>query len=71
MTEPNLITTAQAAEILGYSKRHVARLVDAGHLTPELKFPGWRGGYLFTPAEVARFRAERDLAAAQPRAKAS
>lgn len=65
MTESEPITTAQAADILGCSRRTIARMVAAGRLTPVLKFPGWRGGYLFTPAEVEQARDE------QARAKAS
>jgi excisionase family DNA binding protein len=64
MTESDTITTAQAAEILRCSRRTIARMAEDGRLDPLLKFPGWRGGYLFTRAEVERVRDE-------PRAKAS
>ena len=63
MTATDTITTAQAAVILDCSRRNVARMVADGRLTPALKFPGWRGGYLFTRAEVERAAAEQVKAA--------
>jgi hypothetical protein len=58
MTESDTITTAQAAVILRCSPRTIARMVDGGRLVPTLKFPGKNGGYLFSPAEVERVRAD-------------
>jgi excisionase family DNA binding protein len=66
MTETDMITSAQAAVILGCRPRTVARMVEDGRLEPALKFPGWRGGYLFTRAEVERAAIEQ-----QTRAQAS
>lgn len=64
MTESDPITSAQAAAILGCTPRTVARMVKDGRLEPSLKFPGWRGGYLFTRAEIERAAAEQDRAQA-------
>lgn len=64
MTQSDTITTAQAAEILDCSRRTIARMVEGGRLEPMLKFPGWRGGYLFTRAEVERAAAEQTKAKA-------
>jgi hypothetical protein len=41
-------------------------MAEDGRLEPALKFPGWRGGYLFTRAEVERAAIEQ-----QTRAQAS
>ena len=66
MTETDLITSAQAAVILRCTPRTIARMAEDGRLEPALKFPGWRGGYLFTRAEVERAAIEQ-----QTRAQAS
>jgi excisionase family DNA binding protein len=66
MTETDMLTSAQAAVILGCRPRTVARMAADGRLEPALKFPGWRGGYLFTRAEVERAAIEQ-----QTRAEAS
>ena len=58
MTETDLITSAQAAVILNCTPRTIARMAEDGRLEPALKFPGWRGGYLFARAEVERARDE-------------
>jgi excisionase family DNA binding protein len=63
MIDPDTITTAQAAGILRCSVRTIARMVEAGRLTPEVKFPGPRGGYLFARAEVERARDEAEAKA--------
>ena len=46
------VTTTQAADALGTSRRQVIRLVDAGRLVPLAKLPGRTGAYLFDPADV-------------------
>ncbi|NAZ17899.1 helix-turn-helix domain-containing protein [Glutamicibacter soli] len=47
-----LIVTAEVAERLGVTPRHVSRLVDEGKLAPVFKAPGIRGAYLFDRTEV-------------------
>lgn len=64
MTAPDLMTAAQAAEVLGCSQRTVARMAEDGRLTPALKLPGETGAYLFEPAEVERAKAAQDKAVA-------
>jgi excisionase family DNA binding protein len=59
MTSSEHVTTAQAAERFGVTVRTIARWVEAGVLTPAIKFPGERGPFLFTEAEVKRFADER------------
>ncbi len=64
MTATDLMTAAQAAEVLRCTPRTVARMAEDGRLTPALKLPGKVGAYLFEPAEVARVKAEQDKAVA-------
>lgn len=64
MTESDLITSAQAAVILRCTPRTIARMAGNGRLTPVLKFPGWRGGYLFARADVEQAALEQDQARA-------
>src|SRR5437899_7891167 len=61
MQAGELISAAEAAELLGRSKRTIARMAGDGRLTPALKLPGLRGDYLFQRSYVER------LAAAQAR----
>lgn len=62
---PDLVTSPQAALILGVSLRTVHRYTDAGDLTPALQLPGPNGAYLFRRADVV---ALRDARAAKARA---
>lgn len=49
----HLITTADAAQVLGKSTRTIYRMVNAGILTPAIIAPGGRvGSYLFDRADV-------------------
>ena len=60
---PPLMTTAEvAAECDSVAVKTVIRWVEAGQLAHAQKLPGLRGGYLFDPAEVARFKASRRAA---------
>lgn len=52
MTNPDLITTSEAAQLLGCDVRTVHRMVQRGDLTPAQKFPGYKGAYLFDRAAV-------------------
>ena len=60
----NLLSTAQAARILGVHIRTVSRFVAAGRLTPAAQAPGVRGAFLIDPAEVDRFAETRNKATA-------
>lgn len=55
-TAADLLTTAQAAEILGVSVWAVHRRVDRGRLKPATKLPG-TNGYVFHRADVERLAA--------------
>lgn len=56
-----LLTTSEAANILGSSPRDVARLVKRGDLVPAVKAPGLRGAMFFEPKEVEHYQAMREL----------
>jgi hypothetical protein len=65
------ITTAEAGTILGVSAMTVRRATaepgqpaEPGQLQCLRKLPGPNGDYLYDPAEVERFKAERDQAKA-------
>jgi len=47
-----LITTAEAAELLGVHVGTVSRMVASGRLTPSFKVPGKTGAFLFDPTDV-------------------
>lgn len=55
----NLITAAQAADLLDRPRREVVRLVERGDLVPAMKLEGLRGAYLFDPAAVEALAVER------------
>ena len=58
MTNPEHLPTAEAARVLGVDVRTIHRWVEVGRITPALKYPGLRGPYLFTAAEVERVQQE-------------
>ena len=47
-----LITTTEAANLLGKSSRSVQRMVDSGALVPVRRLAGPNGAYLFNRADV-------------------
>lgn len=55
------LTTIEAADVLGVSKQHVAKLAAGGVLEVALRAPGPRGALFFDPGEVARVATERNL----------
>lgn len=55
----DLLTTAQAAEVLGVTVRTVARWADSGRLTPAVEFPGLRGPRMFRQADVLALMEQR------------
>lgn len=50
----DLVTTAEACQILGKHPSTLARWVKDGTLTPAMKVPGLRGPMLFDRAEIER-----------------
>jgi excisionase family DNA binding protein len=59
MQAGELINAAEAAELLGCSKRTIARMAGDGRLTPALKLPGLRGDYLFQRTYIERLATTR------------
>lgn len=55
----DLLSTAEAAAIVGVSVRTLNRMADDGRVVAAAKAPGLRGGYLYDPAEVERVALER------------
>lgn len=51
---PQLLTTLQAAQILGKSHDTVTRLAAAGEIAAT-KMPGRTGSYIFTPESVEAY----------------
>lgn len=51
----NMLTTKQAAAILGRSHWAVIRLVQSGKLVPDWRMPGKRGSFLFDRATIESF----------------
>lgn len=64
MATPDLVTTAEAAEMLGRSVAYVTRLATTPADRPQLptyaKAPGKRGARMFRRADVERFAARRE-----------
>lgn len=58
MGTPDLLTTREAAEILGCSVSQAHRLADLGELPIAHKVPGLRGPRLFRRTDVERLAAE-------------
>lgn len=54
----SLITTADAAQMLGVHVATVSRMVASGRLVPAIKVPGKTGAFLFHPEDVAALRGE-------------
>ena len=51
-----LITTADAAKVLGVHVSTVSRMVASERLRPAVKVPGKRGAYLFNREDVEALR---------------
>lgn len=56
MSEPDQITTREAADMLGLSIRTTIRRVESGELTPARKLPGLRGPYIFDRNTIEEYR---------------
>jgi excisionase family DNA binding protein len=54
-----LIDTAEAARRLGVNRSTLTRWVGAGRIQPAYVVPGYRGNFLFEPAEVEALLTER------------
>lgn len=52
-----LLTTREAAELLGVGRQTVVRWVDEGHAQPTKRMAGPNGSYVFTADEIERLRA--------------
>jgi excisionase family DNA binding protein len=61
---PTLVTTREAAELLGVSVFQVARLAQRGELVPAVQAPGKRGARFFDRSAVEAFIASRNTEAA-------
>lgn len=61
---PRLLSSAEAATILGIHQTTVSGWVASGRLKAAHKLPGLRGAYLFAPSEVERVRATQTAEAA-------
>jgi excisionase family DNA binding protein len=62
MTNPDPITTAEAAEILGIHKATVIRWIEAGVITNSRKLAGATNTYLLDRAEIEKLAAEKAIA---------
>ena len=51
-----LIDTAEAAQRLGISRSTLTRWVSAGRIEPAFTVPGYRGNFLFDPADVSALK---------------
>lgn len=61
MTHADQMTTREAAECLGKSRRTVSRMVERNEITPAARFDlGRHGTFVFDRAEVERVRALRE-----------
>lgn len=52
MPNPDLLSTAEVADLRRVHVRTVHRWVATGRLTPALKLPGGTGAYLFNRSDV-------------------
>lgn len=62
MNASELLNAHDAAEFLGISQQHMAKLASAGKVATFVKAPGLRGARFFHRDELARVAAERNLA---------
>lgn len=60
---PVLLSTRQAARLLGVTIRTIQRFADAGDLPAVYRFEGKRGAYLFHVADVEALAKRRQRAA--------
>lgn len=66
-TANSVMSTSEAAEILGIAHRTLINRVESGTVTPAQKLPGKTGAYLFDRAYIEQIAAdERDAAQRRP-----
>ena len=58
MSNPDLIGSAEAAQIIGCDRSNLSRWVAMGRMTYAMQLPGHNGAVLFTRDEVDRVAAE-------------
>lgn len=56
MPNEDLVSTSEAAAILGVDTRTVHRMVQSGRLPSQAKLPGLRGPYVLARADVEKLR---------------
>lgn len=61
----NLVSTHNAAESLGISRRTLLDRVAQGKITPVLRMPGKTGAYLFDAEQIDRLATEATEAVAR------
>ena len=71
MPNPDLLSTTQAAEVIGIERSTVSRWVQQGLMRPSLKLPTQTGAFLFDVAEVERVRDWYAARLAEPKAATS
>lgn len=54
--QTELIGTSEAAQRLGVDRSTVTRWVKSGRLMPAMTVPGYRGNFLFDPADLTEDR---------------
>lgn len=59
MTDLDLLSTSQAADVLGVTVKTVNQWAAEERLRVALKLPGTRGAHLFERSEVERLAADR------------
>lgn len=65
MTPPDLLSTIEVCEVVGFDRSTLSRWIKDGTAAPAMRLPGKTGAYLFTRAEAERLRdlfAERTAA---------
>ncbi len=58
MPDPDLLGTAEAAEIIGVERSTIAHWMAKGRIVAHLKLPGRTGAVVFERSEVERVRDE-------------
>lgn len=59
-----MVSTAEAATILGVTPQHISRMARLGEIEAVAKAPGIRGARLFSAEEIEQVRVMRELQAA-------
>lgn len=54
MNPPDLLSTTQVCEVVGFDRSTLSRWIKDGTAVPALRLPGKTGAYLFTRAETER-----------------